>query len=599
MIWGLLRGVVGLASLVSYVNGCGGFFCQPSSPVLQAGENIAFGVKQNGENKVDVTMVVQINYQGPADGFGWLLPVPTKPELDVGSDILFTALFDASRPNFDFTIDDSRSTTCNTDDFDLPCSGLNIPTAEFESPREDDPEEAEVVDAGTVGPFEFVTLKAADDRPESIFEWLGENGYEQPDDAAPLVNYYAKMGMQFVALRLQKQFESGDIRPIILKYSMAGSLGDQMNVACVPIQLTRIAATPKMPIQIYALAPSRGFPVNYLDVTLDNHLIDWVGCYRSGQDCFLQDWRDQFGVIVDDLDGHAFVTEYAGSSAILSSAITLDIELDELKSSTTPLGFLEVLNEANVPGISAVHNIIEKFIPNEYQSSDSILSFCFSNANVYTPANPSVMRNCVEFVDFKGATFDAVALADALEKDIFEPARTAQAFVDSYKYLTRLYAQLDPEQMDRDPFFAFNRELDGVPLVHTATGVPVCEGDGFPIGLDIHVGDSDTTPVNVEACFSCGTWFRQGGVGAPFPVYPALALTAYDYEGKEARVLTRDGATGQFSMEEIKEVFEILDARVPNQTIPDFTALAGDSAAFASLTFVVFMASLAIVPLFI
>ena len=617
---GLLQVLVGLASLVSYVNGCGGFFCQPRNPVLQAGENIAFGVEQNGEN-VDVIMVVQINYQGPAEGFGWLLPVPTSPELDVGSDILFTALFDASRPNFSFSIDDLMSSTCTADDLIPRCPARGQPTPVDDGQPADGlttAPGAEVIDYGTVGPFEFVTLHAADDRPESIFEWLGKNGYDQPDDAAPLVNYYAKMGMQFVALRLQNQFESGDIRPIILKYSMPGSLGDTMNVACVPIQLTKIAATPKMPIQIYALAPSRGFPVNYLDVTLDDHLIDWIGCYRSGQDCFLQDWRDQFGVVVDDLDGPAFITEYAGSSAILSSTVALNIDLAKLKSNTTPLSFLEALNDANVPAISAVHNIIEKFIPNKYQSSASTPSSCSFNANVYTPAFPLAMSNCVDFVDFEGlATFDAVALANALEKDIFEPARTAQAFVNNYTYLTRLYAQLDPEQMNRDPFFAFNRELDEVPLVHTAIGVPVCGDDSFPIGLEIHVGKSDMTPVNVEALFSCNTWLRQSGVGRPFPMSPALALTAYNYEGQSAaRILARDATTGQFSMEEVKDVFEIMDARVPDQTIPEFTALAttqpvatdppmdstdpsGDSAAFASLTFVVFMASLALVPLFI
>jgi hypothetical protein len=611
--------LAGLASLVRYVNACGGFFCQPNSPVLQAGENIAFGVEQKfffGDDVVEVTMVVQINYQGPAEGFGWLLPVPSLPELDVGSDILFTALFDASRPNFSFTIDNSRSTTCNTDLFPV-CA--NSPT-EFEDSTGSNgspvAEEAEVVDSGTVGPFEFVTLQAADNRPESIFEWLGENGFDQPDDAAPLINYYAEMGMLFVALRLKKQSETGDIRPIILEYRMAGSLEEETSVACVPIQLTRIAATPKMPIQIYSLGPSRGFPVNYLDVTLDDHLIDWVGCYRSGQDCFLQDWRDQFGVVVDGLDGHAFITEYAGSSADLGITVELAIDLAELKDNTDPLSFLNALNDANVPAISLVHNIIEQFIPNEYLSTDLP---CSGNANVYTPATPGLMSSCVEYVDFGGATFNGVALADALEKDVFEPARTAQEFVDRYPYLTRLYAQLDPEQMNRDPFFAFNRELEEVPLAHTATGVPVCgEDNGFPIGLDIYVGKSDQAPVNVEASLGCGAWFRSGVIGAPFPMSPALALTAYDYEGLSARVLTRNEATGQFSMEDVKEVFEIMDTRVPNQTIPEFQALPttapespvatdppmvkdppGDSGALASLTFAVFIASLATASLFI
>jgi hypothetical protein len=216
---------------------------------------------------------------------------------------------------------------------------------------------------------------------------------------------------------------------------------------------------------------------------------------------------------------------------------------------------------------------------------------------------------CVNYVDFGGDTFNAAALADALEKDVFEPARTAQEWVDNYPYFTRLYAKLDPEQMNRDPFFAFNSELDEVPLEHTATaGVPVCE-ESAPIGLDIYVGDSGRAPSMVEVSFGCGIWFRQGAIGGPFPTSPALALTAYDYEGQVALVLSRNEATDQFSVEQVKEVFEIMDARVPNQTIPEYNAPTttrpaatdppGDSGAVASLTFAVFMAFLAIASLFI
>ena len=49
---------------------CGGFFCQPQQPVLQAGETIAFGVRPiekeetTGPNILEVIMAIQINYEG-------------------------------------------------------------------------------------------------------------------------------------------------------------------------------------------------------------------------------------------------------------------------------------------------------------------------------------------------------------------------------------------------------------------------------------------------------------------------------------------------------------------------------------------------------
>src|SRR5262245_30310630 len=59
----------------------------PSVPIVQAGERIAFEI----ENGV-VTSHVQIQYSGPAEEFGWLLPLPSVPELEVGTDELFTQL---------------------------------------------------------------------------------------------------------------------------------------------------------------------------------------------------------------------------------------------------------------------------------------------------------------------------------------------------------------------------------------------------------------------------------------------------------------------------------------------------------------------------
>ena len=74
---------------------CGGFFCELALPVVQTGEAIVFGVEGN-----KVTMHVQILYQGPAEGFSWVLPVPFKPNVAVGLDRIFTAMFTQTLPQF-------------------------------------------------------------------------------------------------------------------------------------------------------------------------------------------------------------------------------------------------------------------------------------------------------------------------------------------------------------------------------------------------------------------------------------------------------------------------------------------------------------------
>lgn len=73
---------------------CGGFFCQ-TTPINQAGEQIVF--RQEGN---EITAMVRILYSGSAEEFSWVVPVPNTPEISLGSDITFTQLEFATRPQF-------------------------------------------------------------------------------------------------------------------------------------------------------------------------------------------------------------------------------------------------------------------------------------------------------------------------------------------------------------------------------------------------------------------------------------------------------------------------------------------------------------------
>ena len=66
---------------------CGGTFCDTgprAMPVDQTGENIIF-VMEPGK----VEAHIQIQYQGTAASFSWVLPVQALPEIEVGSQALF------------------------------------------------------------------------------------------------------------------------------------------------------------------------------------------------------------------------------------------------------------------------------------------------------------------------------------------------------------------------------------------------------------------------------------------------------------------------------------------------------------------------------
>src|SRR6476659_8916943 len=89
--------LLGLAlGYTSDASACGCFTPpDPSVPVVQAGERIAFAM-QDGQ----VTAHIQIQYAGNAGDFGWLLPLPSVPTLELGTDELFNQLITLTQPKY-------------------------------------------------------------------------------------------------------------------------------------------------------------------------------------------------------------------------------------------------------------------------------------------------------------------------------------------------------------------------------------------------------------------------------------------------------------------------------------------------------------------
>src|SRR5882724_1158237 len=91
--------VAAVAAHATDARACG-CFAQPSTatPVVQAGERILFA--HEGDQ---VIAYIQIKYQGAADQFGWLVPLPSVPTLEVGTDELFRTLDNTTAPQYRLT----------------------------------------------------------------------------------------------------------------------------------------------------------------------------------------------------------------------------------------------------------------------------------------------------------------------------------------------------------------------------------------------------------------------------------------------------------------------------------------------------------------
>ncbi len=413
---------------------CGGFFCS-QTPIDQAGERIVFGV--NGSS---IEAHVQIQYQGEAKKFAWVVPVQAKPTLSVGSAQLFTYLDQMTQPRFQLQWDQS-------------CQPLFPPGTVFgPAPQEDSAGGGAdggvvVVSREDVGPYDAATLTAED--AVALREWLTTNGYDIPDAAAEALTPYVGNGYYFVALKLQQDKDVGDLRPIVLK--------SDSNRPCVPIRLTAIAARPDMPIIAYVLAQKRAIPMNYRHVLINPTRVDWLGGGRN--------YPMVATAAVDEAGGRAFLTEFAGSSTPFAQGFKQNFGRNyntaALSAISHPVDFTQQMLYQGFLGDTTVQSLLRKYIP----MPASLVSQGVPEAQFYNFMWS--YRSAID-ADPGRPVFDAQGFAQALEKQVVEPLKGAIALLDAHPYLTRLYTTMSAEEMTVDPDFDFNSDAPDVSNVFTA-----------------------------------------------------------------------------------------------------------------------------------
>lgn len=591
-------GVLVFLCLHSLTEACGGFFCRPLQPVVQSAETIAFGVEQQNDDTVAVTMQVQIQYDGPTESFSWILPLPALPDVSVGTDALFARLMEATNPTVRLDI---RTSTLDDDPFANPCTPptcfASTAAGVFPESANFDDASVAVLDSGSVGPFDFVIIEAVDENDnDAAYRWLNDNGYDQPEGSGPLLNYYASMDMKFLALKLSKNNDAGDIQPIILRYDLPGDIVNDA-LACVPIKLTAVAAADALPVQVFLLGPQRAVPVNYLEAEMDLELADWLGCGNS-PNCFLNDHRARANAMFQQLQGKAFTTEYAADTSTLMDQVRLDIDLEQYESLETAEEYLGAMSIDNVPYTNQVHGIVSDFI--EGVTRPDAGSFCLGQTFTFPPSSTRVCLDIGLVPTTENETvpvlFDAVGLTEALDSKVYQVLREDEEWMLSHSKITRMYGNFaGPGDMTKDPFFAFS-DLPDVSNQFRASGVVSCSDDsgsfGNPRGTMNFTIASGSVSAEEEALSfalpvenSCGVWRRLDPSEALFsPTAPTARKLVAQGFGAEITARTVEIVDGEINLDDLALVEGILDGRVPNQTVPDWEAAAVSTAPMANTT---------------
>jgi MYXO-CTERM domain-containing protein len=423
---------------------CGGFFCS-RAPIDQAGERIVFGVRDN-----TVEAHIQIQYQGEAEKFSWVVPMPALPTLEVGSPLIFGYLDSRTQPRFQI-------------EWQNFCGGgpRGEPTADSDSGG---PPQAGgngggvvVVSQQEVGPYDAAILQAGESA--ALRTWLVDNGYDLTEQGAAALEPYVGQGNYFVALKLQQYKQVGDLRPIVVRF--------QGNRPCIPIKLTAIAARPDMPIIAYVLASKRAIPINYRHVLINPTRIDWL---RFGSN-----YSTVASEAVDEAGGRAFLTEFAGGAAPIAQgfdAFLPDYDTLKLSGKTHPVDFAEELMRQGLTQDPAIQGMLRKYIP----MPASLAQQGVSDAQFYNSLWQ--YRGAIDSEEGR-PPLNVSGFVKEITDTIITPAKKSLELLQAHPYLTRLYTTMSADEMTVDPDFDFNSDAPDVPNLYTVKAtIESCEANG-------------------------------------------------------------------------------------------------------------------------
>jgi hypothetical protein len=439
-------------------------------PVDQTGENVVFV-----PDRESIEVQIQIQYEGDAEKFAWVIPVLSIPTgFEVGSELLFDNIMNASVPTYGITSQADDCSVDQDDGFDPSGNGSGTGAAPDGGGDSAGEEPTVVIKDKPVGAFEITVLEGGS--AQELVDWLNENGYQQDDEAVPIFEEYLAANHAFVAIKLNGNATVDEIHPIALHFAHVEP--------CVPLKLTRIAAADDMDVRTYFLSDQRVVPKNFKHVLVNPLKIDWPNQATNYKDVIRR------AVDADMASGRAWVTEYAGPSDIVS-----------------PSGLVSPgWNPDAFVGIDAVQAV-------DLFKSQGLLACEYdwmTDSDVCQGTHPMAEPLLTQFVvpagvDPQAFYLDPTAFVDMIDPEqygtgdelaaliderIIAPGEHAVELLAQNPYLTRMYTVISPHEMTEDPMFHENPMLEDVAAARTATRRLLCNGDmlwTLPDGREVYV----------------------------------------------------------------------------------------------------------------
>ncbi|MBO6938418.1 MAG: DUF2330 domain-containing protein [Deltaproteobacteria bacterium] len=272
---------------------CGGTFCTVAAPVDQAAERVVFAVDEAAGT---TDMIVQVQYEGAAAEFAWVVPLAVVP-VD-GSIATFPQegldlLAGATAPTFRFS-----------------CTGVQLAAPDVDAGVDTEASLVDVHAFEEVGPYEVAVVES--DEPQALVQWLRANGFRVSAPMEPFIAEYVRLGMKFLALKLNSSSKVGDIEP--LRLTLPGT------TPSIPLRMTALAAEPEMSLQVHILGGVRYVPANWPELTVDPNRLR---AELLDMETFTVrwSWPKLIAEAVDEAGGRGWVTESAFPVADLETSL--------------------------------------------------------------------------------------------------------------------------------------------------------------------------------------------------------------------------------------------------------------------------------------
>jgi hypothetical protein len=230
-----------------------------------------------------------------------------------------------------------------------------------------------------------------------------------------------------------------------------------------------------MGVQVWLLGTGRGIPRNYHHVVINDALLDWMNGVKNYSDVVTQ-------AVASAPGKHAFVTEYAGTSAVMKDQLAPPGRFgteQELTSAATPQEFVArlVTNRFADANSQAFPSVVLRLLLAQIPYPTALTAQGVSESSFLTNLDYWLgdyrAQHPQDFVGYTTA-FDATTLAHQLFTEYVTPTREANALFAQFPTLTRLFTTLSPADMTADPVFSFNPGLPDVKSEHAATLVVDC-----------------------------------------------------------------------------------------------------------------------------